>query len=102
MNIVGILSFISVIILATVTFIFIYNTRNRIVEIKKDIKTDNLIMRDNIKKIANDYYHNDQILLSKFGDYKSIKDLKDEIKTEIKPQKGDTGPRGPRVEDVRT
>jgi hypothetical protein len=81
MNIVGILSFISVIILATVTFIFIYNTRNRIVEIKKDIKTDNLIMRDNIKKIANDYYHNDQILLSKFDNYESIKDLKDEIKT---------------------
>lgn len=83
MNIVGILSFVSVIILATVTFIFIYNTRNRIVEIKKNIKTDNLIMRDNITKVANDYHHNDQILLSKFDDYESIKALKDEIKNEI-------------------
>lgn len=84
MNIVGILSFVSVIILATVTFIFIYNTRNRIVEIKKDIKTDNLIMRDNITKVANDYHHNDQILLSKFDDYESIKALKDEIRNEIR------------------
>lgn len=71
MNIIAILSFISVIVLATVTFIFIYNTRSRIVEMKQDIKNNNLLIRNNITKVSNDSYFNDQVLNSKIGEHDS-------------------------------
>ena len=65
MNTVAILSFISVVVLATVTFIFISNTRKRIVEIKQDIKTNNLMMRNNLSKVVGDYHFNDKLLQEK-------------------------------------
>lgn len=71
MNIIALLSFISVIVLATVTFIFIYNTKSRIVEMKQDIKNNNLLIRTNITKMANDSYFNDQVLNSKIGEHGS-------------------------------
>ena len=55
MNTVAILSFVSVIVLATVTFIFMNNTRKRIVEIKQDIKTNKLMMSNNLSKVVGDY-----------------------------------------------
>ena len=63
---VAILSFISVVVLATVTFIFITNTRKRIVEIKQDIKNNSTMMRNNLTKIANDVHHNDELLNNKY------------------------------------
>tara|TARA_B100001123_G_C14698695_1_gene784368 strand:- start:305 stop:616 length:312 start_codon:yes stop_codon:yes gene_type:complete len=63
---VAILSFISVVVLATVTFIFITNTRKRIVEIKQDIKNNSSMMRNNLTKIANDVHHNDELLNNKY------------------------------------
>tara|TARA_Y100000389_G_scaffold19636_1_gene16975 strand:+ start:586 stop:876 length:291 start_codon:yes stop_codon:yes gene_type:complete len=69
MDTVAILSFISVVVLATVTFIFMSNTRKRIVEIKQDIKTNNLIMRNNMSKVVGDYHFNDDLLNSKFAQY---------------------------------
>ena len=71
MNIIAILSFVSVIVLATVTFIFIYNTKSRIVEMKQDIKNNNLLIRNNITKVSNDSYFNDQVLNSKIGEQDS-------------------------------
>ena len=71
MNIIALLSFISVIVLATVTFIFIYNTKSRIVEMKQDIKNNNLLIRTNITKMANDSHFNDQLLNSKIGEHGS-------------------------------
>lgn len=71
MNIIALLSFISVIVLATVTFIFIYNTKSRIVEMKQDIKNNNLLIRTNITKIANDSHFNDQVLNSKISEHGS-------------------------------
>jgi hypothetical protein len=65
MNTVAIVSFISVIVLATVTFIFITNTRERIVELKKEIKRNKLTMKDNMDKMNDDYYKNDEILNNK-------------------------------------
>lgn len=65
MDTVAILSFISVVVLATVTFIFISNTRKRIVEIKQDIKTNNLMMRNNMSKVVGDYHFNDKLLQEK-------------------------------------
>lgn len=62
MNTVAILSFISVVVLATVTFIFMSNTRKRIVELKQDVNRNKLIMQNNLSKIANDYNFNDTIL----------------------------------------
>ncbi len=69
MNTVAILSFISVVVLATVTFIFINNTRNRIVEIKQDIKTNNLMMKNNLSKVVGDYHFNDDVLNTKYAEY---------------------------------
>ena len=69
MDTVAILSFISVVVLATVTFIFISNTRKRIVEIKQDIKTNNLMMRNNLSEVVGDYHFNDDLLNSKFAQY---------------------------------
>ena len=62
MNTVAILSFISVVVLATVTFIFMSNTRKRMVELKQDVNRNKLIMQNNLSKIANDYNFNDTIL----------------------------------------
>ena len=69
MNTVAILSFISVVVLATVTFIFINNTRKRIVEIKQDIKTNNLMMKNNLSKVVGDYHFNDDVLNTKYAEY---------------------------------
>ena len=62
MDTVAILSFISVVVLATVTFIFMSNTRKRMVELKQDVNRNKLIMQNNLSKIANDYNFNDTIL----------------------------------------
>ena len=62
MNTVAILSFISVVVLATVTFIFMSNTRKRMVELKQDVNRNKLIIQNNLSKIANDYNFNDTIL----------------------------------------
>ena len=69
MNTVAILSFVSVIVLATVTFIFMNNTRKRIVEIKQDIKTNKLMMSNNLSKVVGDYSFNDDLLNNKFAGY---------------------------------
>ena len=62
MDTVAILSFISVVVLATVTFIFMSNIRKRMVELKQDVNRNKLIMQNNLSKIANDYNFNDTIL----------------------------------------
>tara|TARA_B110000305_G_C19405782_1_gene622651 strand:+ start:359 stop:664 length:306 start_codon:yes stop_codon:yes gene_type:complete len=71
MDTVAILSFISVVVLATVTFIFMSNTRKRIVEIKQDIKTNNLMVRNNMSKVVGDSHFNDDLLNSKFAEYET-------------------------------
>ena len=69
MDTVAILSFISVVVLATVTFIFMSNTRKRMVELKQDVNRNKLIMQNNLSKIANDYNFNDDLLNNKFAGY---------------------------------
>ena len=65
MDTVAILSFISVVVLATVTFIFMSNTRKRMVELKQDVNRNKLIMQNNLSKISNDYNFNDKLLQEK-------------------------------------
>jgi len=64
---IALLSLSLVIVLAIVTFLFIKNTKKNITDIKYDINNKNVMIKNNLDKMAKDYHYNDDVLNTKYS-----------------------------------
>lgn len=80
-NVLSIMAFISVVVLGVITFVFINNTRQKIVEIDNNMKLNNQILKNNLTSVNTTFQHNDDVLNNKYSNLFEVDNKDDEDST---------------------
>ena len=80
-NVLSIMAFISVVILGVITFVFINNTRQKIVEIDNNMKLNNQMLKNNLTSVNTTFQHNDDVLNNKYSNLFEVDNKDDEDST---------------------
>ena len=80
-NVFSIIAFISVVVLGVITFVFINNTRQKIVKIDNNMKLNNQILKNNLTSVNKTFQHNDNVLNNKYSSLFEVDNKDDEDST---------------------
>jgi len=83
-GVLGVMAFVSVVVLAVVTYIFISNTRQKVADLDAHMKRNDQILRNNLTGLNNVSNSNDKLLDKKYSslfevDDKDNEDASDDI-----------------------
>lgn len=80
-NVLAVMAFVSVVTLATVTYIFMSNTRQKIAEMDTNMKRNNQMLKNNLSGLNTTSNANDVLLDKRYSNLFEVDDKEDEDAT---------------------